>query len=850
MRTLLSDLAYALRQMRKAPGFTLVAVVTLALGIGANAAIFTLVHAILLRPLPVKNPSALYRLGSHDVSCCVTSGFQDEWDLYSYALFEQIKRQTPEFEDLAALRAGIWNISVRRAGDNSPALPMHDEYVSGNYFSLFGVRPGLGRLLTPSDDQTNSATAAVMSYRAWQNYFASDPSIVGSTVAIDGIHVTVVGIAPAEFFGDRLTDTPPDFWLPLAIEPAMHGETSFLNHADLHWLYLMGRLKPGVSPAQVQSKLTVELQQWLNSGEGASTIGDGDRSRIATQKILMIPSAGGVGDMARDTEKGLRLLMALSGLVLSIACANIANLLLARGTARKLQTSVRLALGARRTRLVRQMLTESVLLAVIGGGAGLAVAYLGTRTIVAIAFRGSDFIPIDPAPSVPVMLFSFLLALVTGVVFGVAPAWITSHGDPAEALRGSSRSTTHGASLPQKMLVVVQAALSVVLVAGAVLMVQSLRRLEHQNFGFQSDQRYIVHVDHAFAGLPPEQLAGRYRELEQKMRSIPGVITASYSLYSPLGGDNWSTSVYVLGRTHLTGEHGDYSSWLRIGPDYFATIGTRLLRGRTITEQDTPTSTRVAVVNQQFAKKFFKDEDPIGKHFGANDSKNASDFEVVGVVEDAKYQDPHGEARPTYFLPYLQNVQYSEPSVMSGQIKSQRIQSIQLHVVGKPENLESTVRHELATLDPDMTVVRMTSFGEQVSEAFNQERLLAQLTTLFGLLALTLASVGLYGVTAYAVEQRTREIGIRIAVGARRENVVAMVLGGAFRQVGLGLAMGIPLALLAGWLISSQLYEVKGYDPKALGLAAFLLAVCALVAGLVPAKRAASIEPMQALRTE
>jgi len=286
MRTLLNDLAYALRQMHKSPGFTLVAIITLALGIGANAAIFTLVHAILLRPLPVKNPSALYRLGSHDVSCCVTSGFQDDWDLYSNALYLQIKRQTPEFEDLAALRAGIWNISVRRAGENSPALPMHDEYVSGNYFSLFGVRPALGRLLTPSDDQRNSAPAAVMSYRAWQNYFASDPSIVGSTVAIDGIHVTVVGIAAAEFFGDRLTDTPPDFWLPLAIEPAMHGETSLLDHDDLHWLYLMGRLKPGISPAQVQSKVTVELQEWLNSGEGASTIGDGDHNRNESDPCL------------------------------------------------------------------------------------------------------------------------------------------------------------------------------------------------------------------------------------------------------------------------------------------------------------------------------------------------------------------------------------------------------------------------------------------------------------------------------------------------------------------------------------------------------------------------------------
>ena len=850
MSKLVSDIRYALRQMRKAPGFTLVAVITLALGIGANAAIFTLIHAILLQPLPVKNPSALYRLGSHDVSCCVTGGFQDEWDLYSFALYQQIKRQTPEFEDLAALRAGIWNISVRRAGDHSPALPMHDEYVSGNYFSLFGVRPALGRLLTPSDDQTDSAPAAVMSYRAWQNYYASDPSIVGSTVAIDGFHVSVVGIAPAEFFGDRLTETPPDFWLPLAIEPAMHGEISLLNHADLHWLYLMGRLKPGGSPAQVQSKVTVELQQWLNSGEGASTIGDGDRSRLAKQKVLMIPSAGGIGEMARDTEKGLRLLMALSGLVLLIACANIANLLLARGAARKLQTSVRLALGARRARLVRQMLTESVLLAIIGGAAGLVVAYLGTRSILAIAFRGSDFIPIDPDPSMPVMLFSFVLALVTGVVFGVAPAWITSHADPAEALRGASRSTTHGASLPQKLLVVAQAALSLVLVAGAVLMVQSLRKLEHQNFGFQSDQRYIVRLDHAFAGLPPEQLAGRYPELEQKMRSIPGVITASYSLYSPLGGDNWNTSVYLPGRAHNSGEHGDYSSWLRVGPDYFATIGTRLLRGRTINEQDTPTSARVAVVNEQFAKKFFKDEDPIGKHFGSNDPKHTSDFEIVGVVEDAKYQDTHGEVRPTYFLPYLQNVQYSEPSVMSGQVSSQRIQSIELHVAGTPENLENTVRRELAEIDPDLTVIRMTSFGEQVSEAFNQERLLAQLTTLFGALALILASIGLYGVTAYTVESRTREIGIRIAVGANRANVASMVLRGAFRQVVIGLAIGIPLSLLAGHLIASQLFEVKGYDPLALGLAVFLLAACALVAGLVPARRAAAVEPMQALRTE
>jgi len=849
MTTLFNDILYAFRQMRKSPGFTLIAVITLALGIGANAAIFTLLHAILLRPLPVKDPSALYRLGSHEVNCCVIGGLQDNWDDFSYPLYLKIKEGTPEFEELAALQAGLSDASTRRDGDNSPARPLSMEYVSGNYFDMFGVGPALGRMLHPPDDKEGAPPAAVMSYRAWQNYFASDPSVVGSTFSINGAHFTVVGIAAPQFFGDRLTETPPDFWMPLATEPAEAGAQSFLKKSDLHWLYLIGRLKPGVSPAQVEAKVTVELQQWLNSGEGTSTVGDFDRSRIAKQKVLMLPAAGGVASMARDTEKGLRLLMALSGLVLLIACANIANLLLARGAARKLQTSVRLALGARRGRLVRQLLTESVTLAVLGGVAGLFIAYLGTRSILAIAFRGSEFIPISPEPSMPILLFSFALSLLTGIVFGVAPAWIGSHADPAEALRGAGRSTTHGANLAQKMMVVVQAALSLVLVAGAVLMVQSLRKLEHQNFGFQSDHRYIVRVTRAFKGYSLEQRAAAYPELRQKMNSIPGVITSSYSLYSPLEGNNWSGPVYFPGRLHNSGDNGDYSSWLRIGPDYFETLGTRLVRGRTLGEQDTPTSARVAVVNQRFARKFFGDQDPIGKHFGGRPKHN-DDYEIVGVVEDTKYQDTRRPAYATYYLPYLQLVEYDDPADNVRALGSHPINTIELHVKGTPENLESTVRQRLTELDPDMTMLRMTTFEEQVSEAFNQERLLARLTTLFGILALTLASIGLYGVTAYTVEQRTREIGIRVAVGATRANVLQLVLGGAFRQVALGLAIGIPSALLAGWLISSQLFEVKGHDPMALGLAAVLLAACALVAGLVPARRAASIEPMQALRTE
>lgn len=850
MPTLLQDLAYGLRQLRKSPGFTFVAVLTLALGIGANAAIFTLVQGILLQPLPVKNAGQLYRLGSHDVNCCVMGGLQDVWDTFSYPLYLHIQKQLPQFEELAAVQAGGSRLSTRRAGETGPARPLRAEYVSGNYFTTLGISAGAGRVLTPADDQANAPPAVVMSYRTWQNYYASDPSVVGASFTANGVAFTVVGIAPASFFGDRLSDEPPDVWLPLSMEPIEARETSMLHAPNLHWLYLLGRLTPGASPSQVQAEATVSLQQWLNSGDGTSTVGESDRTRIPKQKILMLASAGGINSLASHTEKGLRLLMGVSGLVLLIACANIANLLLARGTARKMQTSVRISLGARRSRLVRQLLTESILLALIGGAFGLVFAFLGTRSILAIAFRGSEMIPISADPSTPVLLFSFALSLLTGIIFGVAPAVITSQADPAEALRGAGRSTSQGATFSQKLLVVMQAALSLVLVAGAILLVQSLRKLEHQNFGFQTDQRYIVRVGHAFEDYSMDKRAGAYRELQQRISAIPGVITASYSMYSPMEGNNWSSSVYMPGRTHQGGDRGDFASWLRVGPNYFATIGTRLIRGRVIGDQDTPSSMRIAVVNQTFVHKFFKDQDPIGKHFGISDPAHTSDYEIVGVVEDAKYMDTHGPAYATAFFPYLQRVTYADPADQGGEIRSHQVQTIELHVAGTPENLESTLRRTLAEVDPDMTVLKMTSFGEQVSENFNQERLLARLCALFGLLALTLAAIGLYGVTSYTVERRTREIGVRVAVGANRRHVVAMVLRGAFQQVLVGLALGVPLAILAGKLISSQLFEVKGYDSLALAGAVILLALCALIAGLIPARHAASIDPVKALRTE
>ena len=549
MRTLLQDLTYGLRQLRKSSGFTAVAVLTLALGIGANTAIFTLVHAILFQPLPVKDAGSLYRLGTKDASCCMTGGLQDEWDNYSDALYKHIAQQTSEFESLAAFQAGVTRLSVRRPGESGPPRALRGEFVSGNYFPMFGLKAFSGRLLSVADDQTNGPPVAVISHRTWENYFASDPSIVGTTLTLNGSAFTVVGIAPSRFYGDRLTQAPADFWLPLATEPLVAGATSVLKSSHMHWLYLMGRLKAGRFCASGRGEGHPGPSAVAQQRRGYA---HGRRKRphpIAKQKTYMLPSAGGVNALERDSKKPLLLLTATAGLVLLIACANIANLLLARGAARKTQVAVRLAMGARRWRLVRQLLTESVLLSVLGGVAGLGVAVVVTRSILALAFQGSEFVPINPEPSAPVLLFSFVLSLATGIVFGVAPAWISSRADPAQALRGGERGAVHGASFSQKLLVICQAAISLVLVAGAILLAQSLRNLERQRFGFETDHRYIVQLGQAFKDFPMEALPGTYRELQSRLNAIPGVITASYSIYSPMGGDNWSGPVYVNGRT-------------------------------------------------------------------------------------------------------------------------------------------------------------------------------------------------------------------------------------------------------------------------------------------------------------
>lgn len=845
----MNNLKFAFRQFQKSPGFAATVVLTISLGIGANTAIFTLVHAVLLKSLPVTDPATLYRIGDRD-DCCVNGGYMNDdgdFDLFSYDLYREIQNSTPEFEQLAAFQSGQNMMNVRVG--NTAAKAERTEYVSGNYFTTFGIGAYAGRMILPSDDVPGAAPVAVLSYSGWQSNHAGNANVVGSTFFIQSHPVTIVGIAPPGFFGDRINPNPPAFWIPLNAEPILEGETSILKQPGSNWVYALGRLKPGIAPGALQAKISATLRHWLAT-QPAYTSNGGDKE-IPKQHVVLTPGGAGIQNLQQQTGDGLRLLTWISALVLLVACANIANLLLARGTARQAETSIRTALGASRSALIQQLLTESVLLAAAGGLIGIAVAYAGARMILTLAFPDSTQMPIHASPSPIVLGFAFLLSLVTGIIFGIVPAWVTSHSDPAEALRGINRSTGDRALLPQKTLIVLQATLSLVLLMGAGLMTKTLRNLEHQNFGITTTNRYVIHIDPMGAGYNIDSVRAFNQRLEQEFSALPGVKSVGIALYSALEGNNWGEGVYVEGRPAPGPEEHNGSSWDRVSPHFLETVGQPVIRGRGLTEQDTATSRMVVVVNQAFVKKFFPKEDPIGRHFGNFDQKYAADYEIVGIVADAKYQNPREEFRSMYFRPLTQyNRGFKEPQMAIAEGRSLFPNSITVQFQGDAAALESLARRTLANINPDLTMVDFKSLDYQVADNFNQERLITRLTGLFGLLALILASVGLYGITAYSVARRTSEIGLRMALGANRRNVLVLVLRRALLLVGLGLAIGVPVALLAGRLMRSQLYGVRTYDPLTLAVAILVLSFFAALAGFIPARRAASIEPMTALRIE
>jgi macrolide transport system ATP-binding/permease protein len=841
--TLMQDVRYAVRQLRQAPGFTATAMLTLALGIGANASIFTLINAMLLKNLPVTDPKTLVRIGDN-TDCCVNTGTKNNGDyaLFSTETWRVLKKSTPEFEDLAAMQAGFSYrpITARRDGAHADARSVMGEFVSGNYFRTFGLRPQAGRLLIDADDVRGVSIQAVMSYAAWQGDYAGDPSIVGSTFWINTKPVTIVGIAPAGFYGDRLSTTPPDFFLPVQSMDAL-ANTPYVYEPNVKWLYLIGRIRPGVQIPPLQEKLSALLRQALAETKSFST-GEGKRL-LAKAHVVLTPGGAGIQDLQEAYGSNLRVLMAISGLVLLIACANVANLLLARGMARKAEISLRTALGAKRRQIVRQLLTESVLLALLSGIAGLVVSYLGTRMLLALAFGNAQRLPVDPSPSLPVLGFACALALVTGVLFGIAPAWITSHTDPVDALRTGMRTTGSGASLVQRSLVVLQAGLSLVLLTGAGLFSQSLNKLQHSNLRLDSRNRYIVHINPHGAGYSQTQLESLYRTIEERFHSIPGVKNVGITLYTPMEDNNWGNSIQVQGQPDL---HSD-ASVVKVNSEYFDSVGTHLLMGRGISERDTPASPTVAVVNQEFVKKFFKGQNPIGHYFGEG-PESTGDYKIVGVVEDTTYTSVRWKQHRMYFLPILQRPASDKEPIENDQSLYAGALVIQTE---RPESqMAAVAQRTLAGINPNLTVVKFQTFDQQIADRFTEDRMVARLTTLFGALALLLATIGLYGVTAYSAARRTGEIGIRMALGAAQSGVIAMVMRGAIIQTALGLAIGIPTSLLCVRFIQSQLFDMTGMDPGVLFTAVVTLAIAACVAGAIPARRAASVDPARALRTE
>jgi predicted permease len=852
MTDLLSNLRYATRQFRLAPIFTATAILTLALGIGGTTAIFTLIHAVMLRSLPVTDPARLYRIGE-GTDCCVEGGPQDTWGMYSFRLFERLKSQAPEFEELAAFQAGGWRATVRREGVESASRPLRSEYVTGNYFSTLGVGAFAGRVFTPNDDTPSSPPVAVLSHRAWQTTYAGDPTVLGSTFAVQGHPFTVIGIAPPGFFGETLGSDPPDIWIPLQQEAIIDGETALLHQSISAWLRVIGRLRPGASTAGIAGRLTGVLRQWMQYDSGyPSNWMPGVIRTLPKQIINIVPAGSGIAIMKDQYGRSLQILLAVCGIVLLIACANVANLLLARAVARRSQTAVRLAVGATSRQIITQALTESILLAIAGGIAGLVVAVGAARLLLALAFHGAHFLPISTAPSLTVLAFAFTLALMTGIVFGAAPAWFATRTDPADALRGTGRGNTDRSSFARKTLLVVQATLSVVLVAGATMLGRSLNKLEHQNFGFQVPDRVEVEVLHPPTELPVTSLMARYRQLEQTLNHLPGVQSADLAMYNPLT-DNWGELIMVAGHPPGQMDSEEGASWDRVGANYLQDLGVPVLRGRYFTPADNETTAPVAVVNQAFVKRFFKNnEDPIDHHFGLDVPELAGTFRIVGIVGDAKFAGFALErpARPMFYVPLMQNVKYDNELMKKLELRSHYLEGILLISKTPTGTLEPLVTRALADFDPNMTVTSIRTMQEQIDLSFDQERAVASLAGLFGVVALILAAIGLYGVTAYSVAQRTNEIGIRMVLGADRVKVFKLVLRGAFRRVLVGLALGLPLAVGAGRLISAQLYGVSSWDPFALTLAAVALAICSFVAAIIPANRAASIQPMNALRIE
>jgi predicted permease len=851
IENLIQDLRYGLRMLGRNRGFAAVAVLTLALGIGANTAIFSLLDSVMLRNLAVRDPARLVSFADNPhesmsinepKSSSEVIGQPGQWTVFSYPLYQHFRDHSRLFEGICAFQTPEDTLSVRLEGpgQRGAAQVAQGKLVSGNFFSVLGVRAVVGRPLRPEDDRADAPPVAVVSFGYWRSRLGGEAAAVGRGVDIDGIPMTLVGVMPPGFFGERVERDSADFWMPLSLRPklsltVMPQVESLLTNPNAFWLGIIGRLNPGVSRTQANAEIDGELRQYL-AGLLGGKITASQRSQIEHDYVALAPGGRGLSALRYEYAEPLHILLAIVGLVLLIACANVANLLLARAAARQKETAMRLALGATRSRVVRQWLVESVLLAALGGVAGALLASGGVRVLVSLV---AAKVPLNVSPDVPVLGFTMFVMLLTAILCGLVPALKSTQVQLIPAIKGGSLST---AAPPTRLgwgraLVALQIAVSLLLLVGAGLLIRSLANLEKQNLGFRPEHVLLVRINPELAGYKSQQLSGLYRQLLDRIGALPGVRSASIGTTSPMSGGATAAGISIEGEAPRPAENK--SELVAVGPQYFETEGMRIVAGRGISSRDTATSPPIAVVNQAFARHFLSKESSVGRRFGLGSPFTAPGFEIVGIVEDAKYGSAREAAEPIFFLSA-----YQMESILP------YVGEIEVRAAGDPASLTAEVRGAIQQIDSNLPVADVTTLTQQVNDSLGQQRAFSGLTGFFGILGLVLACVGLYGTMAYNVARRTNEMGIRMALGAQRNQVLWTVLRQTLLLIGIGIALGVPVALAAARLIASQLYGIRPSDPTTIAVAVLVRAGVGLIAGYVPARRATRVDPMVALRYE
>ncbi|HKS80795.1 MAG TPA: ABC transporter permease [Candidatus Acidoferrales bacterium] len=839
MGKLLQDIRYGLRGLLRSPGITAVAVLSLALGIGANSAIFSFVDALLLKSLPVHDPHSLVFFGPANGSGN-SDGFPDDsMNLFSYAIYREMAEKNQVFSGVAAVSS--YSFDVHGTLENSAELEgLSVQMVSGTFFQVLGLKPLMGRLFTDADDQVlGGHPIAVISYDWWTSRFAQDPAILGKTFRIDDTIYTIIGVAPRGFAGTTVGEQQ-DAWVPLQMADVMSQGPHKLNDKYYRWLDIIARRKPGVSVATARVNVNVVLKEILQEYAGSQPSAERLQD-IQKANIELTPAAAGKSLLREQFADPLWILMGIVALVLLISCANIANLLLARGTVRQREIAVRMALGAGRGRLVRQFLTESLVLGGIGGAMGIVFSAWATQALLEMVSPKGDLISLDVAPNGRVLAFTLLISTATVLLFGIIPALRTSNVAPNSSL-ASGRSAAAGArrGVLGKALIVGQVALSLVLLIGAGLFVRSLINLAHVNPGFQTQNVLEFGMDSRASGFTDEAHMGNfYREVEERTNAIPGVKASSFTIFVFNQGswneDAWPEDTTTLPRVQNT-------IFNAVGPGYFATLGLPVLEGRALGPEDTANSPRVAVINETMERRFFSGVSPIGKRIGIGDATSPRNIEIVGVVRNSKFLNLEEDNQSIAYFPYTQYVPDWGIGLYLGHL--------QVRYAGDAQTVIAGVRAAVSAVNARVPIVRVETLEDRVDNSVASRRLVAQLSGFFGLLAVFLACIGIFGLMSFAVTRRTNEIGIRMALGANRANVVGMVMREVLILVGIGVAIGIPAALACDRWAASMLFGLKPTDPATMTAATTLLLAIALLAGYLPARRAAKVDPMVALRYE